>query len=66
MLYEGWLALPAGLLGTTTKTVNAVSSRELWLYLKYTEMFLGLGLTITGICIKKSTEIRNIRNVKQI
>ena len=51
--------------GTTTITVNAVSSSGVVVTLEI--FFLGLGLTVTEINIKKvqKQDLKNIRNVKR-
>ena len=51
--------------GTTTITVNAVSSSGVVVTLEI--FFLGLGLTVTEINIKKvqKQDLKNIKNVKR-
>ena len=51
--------------GTTTITVNAISSSGVVVTLEI--FFLGLGLTVTEINIKKvqKQDLKNIKNVKR-
>ena len=51
--------------GTTTITVNAVSSSGVLVTIEI--FFLGLGLTVTEINIKKvqKQDLKNIKNVKR-